>query len=138
MLREEIRNIRSERRDLRNFGLTVGIALSAFGGVFMWAGKGFYLYFLFAGAAFIFFGLSAPSLLKPLQRPWMVLSLLLGWFMTRLILGVLFYAVLAPMGFVLRAFGKRFLELEIEKERKSYWNYRSGEKAKREDYERQF
>jgi hypothetical protein len=43
-----------------------------------------------------------PTALVPAYRAWMWLADVLGWINTRVILGVVFYAVFTPVGFVMR------------------------------------
>ena len=140
MLLEEIKNIKSEKRDLRNFGITIGIALGILGGLLWWRGRDTYSYFLIFSAAFILFGLVMPALLKPLQKAWMTLAVIMGWFMTRLILAVLFYLVFTPIGILSKLFGNKFLDLKVEKSNKSYWIYKEKETLpfNKSKYEKQF
>lgn len=58
--------------------------------------------------------------------------------MSRMILIILFYGILTPIGLVMRFFGKDFLDLKIDNSKKSYWNYRQERVLKKEDYEKQF
>ena len=121
MLLEEIKNIKSEKKDLRNFGLTIGIALGVLAGFLWWRGKDTYPVFLIAGSVFILLGLVLPPVLKPLQKIWMTLSVLLGWLMTRVIRSILFYFVFAAIGGIPRLFGKQFLNLKIDRSKQSCW-----------------
>ncbi len=138
MLIEEIKNIKSEKSDLRKFGITVGIVVGLIGGLLLWRGKDIYVYFLIASAFLIIWGLLFPNVLLPLQKAWMTIAVVIGWFMTRIILSVLFYIIFTPTGLIARALGKEFLELKIDKSRKSYWIYREERPFDKKDYERQF
>lgn len=138
MLLEEIKSIKSEKKDLRNFGLTIGIALVLLSGLLWWKGKDTYSIFLIISLAFILFGLILPSLLMPLQKAWMTLAVVLGWIMTRVILGVLFYIVFTAIGGISRLFGKQFLDLKIDHSMKSYWIKRERKPFDKSDYEKQF
>ena len=40
------------------------------------------------------------------HRIWMTIAGAIGWFNTRIILGLCFYLLIAPIGFILRTFGK--------------------------------
>jgi multisubunit Na+/H+ antiporter MnhG subunit len=62
----------------------------------------------------------------------------MGFFMTRLILGVLFYLIITPIGLTAKLFGKDFIDQKINKGKKSYWNYREQKEFSKEIYERQF
>jgi hypothetical protein len=138
MLLEEIRNIKSEKKDLRDFGITFGVLLGVLAGALWWKGKDTYTIFAALSVAFFFFGLVLPRLLTPLQKVWMMFAVVLGWFMTRLILSVLFYVVFTFIGRVGRLFGKKFLGLDIDRSKQSYWIYRTTAPFSKEKYEKQF
>ncbi len=138
MLLDEIKNIKSEKRDLRNFGLTMGIFFAVLGGLLWWKGKDTYTIFLVISSAFIFFGLILPSVLRPLQKAWMVFAVIMGWFMTRLILGVLFYIVFNAIGLIGKLFGKKFLDIGEKSIQESYWVQKEPIPFDKKNYERQF
>lgn len=138
MIVEEIKNIKSGKSDLRKFGITMGIVLILFGGLFLWRDKGYYIYLFIIAAAFIIPGLAVPIVLKPVHKTWMTISIILGWIMTRVILSVLFYLVVTPTGWLARLFGKQFLDLKIDKNARSYWIPKKELKLNKADYEKQF
>ena len=57
----------------------------------------------------------------PLNRLWLKFGLLLYKVMNPLILGLLFFVTIMPIGLVMRAFGKDFLRLRLDRNAKSYW-----------------
>lgn len=138
MIIEEIKNIKSGKRELRQLGITVGIVLGLLGGLFFLCKKDYYSYLFILSVAFLFLGLVAPTLLKPIQKIWMALSIIIGWFITRIILIVLFYLVVTPTGILARLFGKDFLNLRFDRNINSYWIPRKKMKLKKRDYEKQF
>lgn len=138
MLLEEIKDIKSEKKDLRNFGLVIGIALGLLSGLLWWKGRDTYSIFAIIASAFILLGLLLPSVLKPLQKAWMTLAVIMGWIMTRIILGILFYLVFTGIGGISRLFGKQFLDLKIDPSIKSYWIKREPKISNKSDYEKQF
>jgi hypothetical protein len=138
MIVEEIKNIKSGKSDLRKFGIMIGIILILLGGLFFWREKSFYSYILIPAAAFIILGLAAPTMLKPIHKVWMAISVILGWIITRVILGILFYLVVTPTGWLGWLFGKQFLDLKIDKDASSYWILKKPRKFDKADYEKQF
>jgi hypothetical protein len=50
--------------------------------------------------------LLAPRILAPAHRAWMALGDALGWVNTRVVLGLIFFGVVTPTGFVLRLAGR--------------------------------
>jgi hypothetical protein len=138
MLLEEIKGIKSEKSDLRKFGITIGIVLAVFGLLLLWREREYFKYLLFLSAAFAAIGLTAPVILKPVQKAWMTLAVILGWVMTRVILSVLFYLIITSIGLVARLLGKQFLDLKTDNSQKSYWIHRKSEPFDRNRYEKQF
>jgi hypothetical protein len=140
MLIEAIKNIPSTKRDLRNFGLVMCVALAVIGGILLWKESSLHWVFFGCAGGMALFGLTLPIVLLPLQKVWMLLAGLLGWVMSRIILSVSFYLVVTPMGLVARLFGKRFLDTRFSREAESYWQVRKPEKdeAVRTKYEEQF
>lgn len=135
---EEIRNIKSGKKEVRQFGITVGIALGLLGGLFFLREKNYYFYFLTLSFTFLFLSLVAPRLLKPVQKIWMGLAFLIGWLITRIILIILFYLVITPIGILAKIFGQDFLDLKLDKNRQTYWIIKSSAKVDKRSYENQF
>jgi len=124
MILEEIQNIKSDKKELKKFGITIGgvlLLISAF--LFIYE-KPSASYFMGGGFAFQIIAQIFPKIFLPIQKAWMALAVVLGFIMTRVILSILFYLVITPINFISRLFRKDFLNLKIEKEKKSYWNLR--------------
>jgi len=138
LLLEEIKNIKSEKKDLRNFGITFGVVFGVLAGALWWKEKDTYSIFAILSLAFFFFAFVLPGLLKPLQKAWMAFAVVLGFFMTKVILSILFYVVFTAIGFGSRLFGKQFLNLKMDDSKISYWIYRESKPFNKKDYERQF
>ena len=135
---EEIKNIKSEKSDLRKFGIIVGIVLLIIAGFFFLKEKESFQLFLTIGTVLFVTGIVIPFTLKPIYWVWMVFSTILGWFMTRVILSLLFYVVFTPIGLIARLFGKQFLDLKQNHSQQSYWNMRTAETSNTQNYEKQF
>ncbi len=137
MLKEEIKKIKSADKDLKKFGLTIGIFLLIIGAVLFFL-KGRAPFWLVAiGVAFVFMGIAWPKILLPIQKIWMALSIVLGWVMTRIILLFIFYLIFTPIGVLSHIFGKKYLSLKPEKS-ESYWRKREKTKNPPQRYEQQF
>jgi hypothetical protein len=68
----------------------------------------------------------------------MTLAVIMGWFMTRVILTILFFLVVTPIGIVARIAGKRFLGAPPAPGTESHWHRRGEEAVDPSHYERQF
>ncbi len=135
---DEIKKIKSGRKELREFGLTIGIILAILGCVALWRGKPSAWCLLPVSLGFILFGLLLPEALKPLQKLWMAFALILGFFMSHIILIILFYAVIAPIGLMVKMSGKDIMGRRIDVNAVSYWMKRSDAKKTKESYENQY
>ena len=62
-----------------------------------------------------------PVILKPVYRVWMTLAVVMGFIMTRVILSVVYYLVMTPIGLAMRLFGKDPMHRRIDPEASSYW-----------------
>ena len=138
MFFEEIKDIKSGKKQLREFGLTIGIILAILGAIALWRDKPIAIPLLVTAGAFIGFGLGFPKPLKPIHKIWMSFSIIIGFFVSRLILSVLFYAVLTPIGLIMRIFGKDILDQRIDKNKHSYWQEVKDGIKSRESYENQY
>jgi hypothetical protein len=138
MIKDEIKNIKESDKDLRKFGLTIGIIIILIAALLFWKQKPSFIYFFPVGLFLVLAGIFTPPLLRPLNKGWMIFSVLLGWVMTRVILSVLYYIILTPIGIIAKISGKKFLELKIDKSKESYWEKRVKTELNTADYERQF
>ena len=125
MFIEEIHNINSSEKDLRSFGRTLGIFFGILALVFLWHHPRRTPWCAGLAAFFLLFGFLYPKALKPVQKVWMTMALLMGWVMTRLLLGILFYGVITPIGLILRMSGKDFMSRKWSKDAGTYWIDRS-------------
>jgi hypothetical protein len=135
---EEIRNIKSSKKELRKFVITIGSVLLLIGGFLFWKGRPSFQLVLIVGIGFLASGLAAPIIFKPVYWVWMVFSVILGWVMTRVILSAVFFLVFTPIGLIARMFRKQFLELRWHGTQETYWDYRPEKRDDLKSYEKQF
>lgn len=137
-IREDLKHLKTGDRDLRKFGLMIGGVFAALGLLFLWRHKSFYSWFLWPGALLIGFGALWPRGLKWVYLAWMSLAFVLGFVMAHVILTLLFYLMITPMGWVARMFGTDFLRLKLDRGAATYWIPREQKPRPPADYERQF
>ena len=135
---KEITHIKTNKKDLRNFGIIFGIIFLIITVFLFYAREESFQIFLYFSVFFIGIGIILPTILKPIYIPWMMLGVILSWLMTRLILSLLFYVIITPIGLILRALSKDFLELKRQSFQGSYWNHRESNGEKNQNYEKQF
>ena len=138
MIIEEIKNIKGDKSDWKKFGITMGIILTIIGFLLLWKKNNYFEYSFFLAAAFFILGLVLPSVLKYVYKAWMSLAVVMGFIMTRVIMVIIFYLIVTPIGLIASITGKKFLDMKIDKSAKSYWIVRDSAQKVKADYERQF
>ena len=139
MITEEITQLKTAPRDLRKFGLTVGGVFVLLGFWFWYRHKAHYPWFLYPGLLLVLLGVALPRSLKQVYIGWMALAFFLGLIVSSVLLTVLFYLVVTPIGLAARCVGKDFLERRWDAKATSYWLVRDHSKPKPTvEYEQQF
>ena len=122
----------------RGFGLVFGVV---FIGVALWPlleGSEPRYWAIGISAAFFLLALCRPAVLAPLNRVWTRIGLLMHKVVNPLVLGLMFYVVITPVGLFLRAVGKDPLRLKLDPDATSYWIKRSQPGPSPETMKRQF
>ena len=78
---------------------------------------------------FLILGLLNSSALSPLNKIWFKFGILLGNFISPIIMGLIFFIVVTPTSLIMRVFGKDLLNLK-KNNKKSYWIEKSPIKSK--------
>jgi hypothetical protein len=82
----------------------------------LWAGA--------VAAAFLVVALVRPALLKPLNKLWFGVGMVLHHVVTPVVMGLLFFVTVTPIALVMRATGKDPLHLKRDPAAASYWIHR--------------
>ena len=85
---------------------------------------------IFFSVIFFLLGITNSKLLNPLNKIWFNFGILLGKMISPLIMGIIFFLVVTPIGLIMRVFGKDILSLKHNKKNKSYWIEKNGPKSK--------
>lgn len=100
------------KKQLREFGWLVGGVFVIIG---FWPllvrGEPLRLWALGPGAALMIVGTLLPAVLAPIFKGWMWIGHVLGWINTRILLGLVFYGMVTPIGIVFRLMGKDAMRL---------------------------
>ncbi|HEU4685551.1 MAG TPA: SxtJ family membrane protein [Nitrospira sp.] len=109
------------KKVLRQFGLMVG-------GIFLvialwplvWRQEPLRSWALVVGLVLTLTGAVMPEALRQIYRGWMFLGHVLGWVNTRIILGILFYGIVTPMGIVMKLTGRDPMRRGFDPEATTY------------------
>ena len=109
------------RKQLRSFGFTVGGVFALIG---LWPlvlrGEGPRWWAVVIAACLVVPGAVFPRSLVWVHKGWMAVGHVLGWINTRIILGVVFYVIVTPIGVVRRWLGKDPMGKKLEPSAASY------------------
>lgn len=112
----------TDKTTLRRFGLVLGGMIPLwFGLLLAWLfDYGGPVWPWIMGAILALIALAMPLALKPLFRAWTAVGHVMGWINTRILLGLVFFLLITPLGLVMRLLGKRPLKLHRDAQAESY------------------
>lgn len=122
----------------RSFGLVFAVVFTVVGGWQLWQGRSWGWWLVAGAAVFLALALLQPDLLRPLNKAWFLFGMLLHKIVNPIVLGLLFFAVVLPTGLLMRALGKRPLNLVFDRQAASYWVRREPPGPAPETFTKQF
>ena len=84
---------------------------------------------LIISIVFLVLGILDSKLLNPLNKIWFKFGILLGKTISPLIMGLIFFFVVTPIGLIMKLFGKDLINLKFHN-RDTYWIDKNGPKSK--------
>ena len=78
---------------------------------------------------FLILGIINSNILSPLNKLWFKFGIFLGKIISPIIMGIIFFLVVTPIGLIMRLIGKDVLNLKYSNH-KSYWIEKTGPKSK--------
>ena len=87
------------------------------------------LWSLTVSVVFLTLGIFNSKILNPLNKLWFKIGIFLGKIVSPLIMGIIFFLVVTPIGLLMRLFRKDLLNLKFNNN-KSYWIEKDGPKSK--------
>ena len=120
----------------RRFGLTVGIAFLVIAGVLLWRDRDMAARVAgVLGGLLAIGGLVVPTLLGPVERAWMGLARVLARITTPIVMALVYFLAVTPIGLFMRAIGRN--PLTRAEKRDGFWVTRAPG-ARRGDLTRKF
>jgi hypothetical protein len=118
-LRQDYSDARSSSD--RSFGIVFAVVFLLLAARGLWHGYSTWRVYVVMALGFLLIGLFRPALLAPLNKIWTKLGSILGKIVSPIVLGGLFFLVIAPAAFIFRALGKDLLNLRRDPGATTYW-----------------
>ena len=78
-------------------------------------------YFLIASVVFLILGVFNSKLLSPINKAWIKFGEILGLIIAPIVMGIVYFAILTPVSWIVRLAGKDLLGLKFLKGKETYW-----------------
>ena len=113
----------------RSFGIVFFIVFLLIALYPLLKGNDLRIWSLLISFIFLALGLINSKILTPLNKLWFKFGLLLGRFVSPLIMGIIFFVVVTPIGVAMRLLKKDLLSLKYN-QKGTYWIKKTGPKSK--------
>lgn len=105
----------------RSFGLVIGGVFAFIGVLNLWRGHTRGIIWCAAALAFLILAVVRPKILAPLNHLWLKFGLLLYKVVNPIVMALMFYLSILPIGLLMRLFRKDPLRLKFDPQARSYW-----------------
>ncbi len=136
-----IEKTKSEKLPLpseRSFGIVMGIFFLLVGIYPLLKGEAYRLWSLGLSGVFFLLAWVYPKILRPLNWVWFQLGLLLNKLVSPIVMGIVFYLIVTPIGLLMRLSKKDLIGLKLDKNLSSYWKMRVPPGPSKDSFENQF
>jgi nitrate reductase NapE component len=126
--------MKKKKNTNRSFGILFFIVFSI---ISIWpilSGGELRLWSFIVAIIFLIMGITKSRFLTPFNIAWIKFGELLGVIISPLIMGLVYFLVVLPIGILMRVLGKDLLSLKFNKNIETYWN----KKEAKTDFNKQF
>lgn len=116
-------NLRPGKAELRWFGLLLLLFFGLIGALVAWRAGSLAVpsALWLAGAVLCAVYYAVRPLRRPMYLAWMYAVYPIGWVISHLLFGTIYFLVMTPIGLLLRLWGRDLLERRFEPEAETYW-----------------
>ncbi len=111
---------KKKNKSNKSFGIIFFIVFLIIGFWPLINGGGVRIWSILVSLSFLILGLLNSKILSPLSYSWTKLGIIIGNFISPIIMAIIFYLLISPFGIVMRIFGKDLLMKKYSK-KSSYW-----------------
>ena len=113
----------------RNFGVVFAIFFFIVSMFPLFKDEDIRIWAVIVAIIFLILGLMNSNILTPLNKVWFKFGILLGSFVSPIVMGIVFFAIVTPTSLIMRVLGKNLLNLK-KGNKKTYWIERSKIESK--------
>jgi hypothetical protein len=116
-------NKNPSQKELAWFGLMFLAFFGLIGGFVWWRFQAQTVAYALWGVAAVLVAAyyAVPSLRKPMYLGWLYAAFPIGWVISHVVMGVIYFLVITPFALIFKLIGRDALERRIDKNAKSYW-----------------
>ena len=111
----------SKSGSIKSFGIVFFFVFIIIGLYPLLNDHGIRVWSIIVGFIFLFLGIVNSPILKPLNLIWFKFGLFLGKFVSPIVMGLVYFAVVFPTFIFLKLLKKNYLNIKYEKNKHSYW-----------------
>lgn len=109
------------KSELRKYGLVMSLIIGLIATLLVYKKSKYAVCGWGISGIFFVLALVFPMILAPVEKFWTELSKFMSRVVTPFVFGIVFFLAFAPVGLLIRLFGKDMLNRKIKKDSKSYW-----------------
>ena len=113
----------------RNFGVVFAIFFFIVSMFPLFKDEDIRIWAVIVAIIFLILGLLNSSMLSPLNKIWFKFGILLGSFVSPIVMGIVFFAIVTPTSLIMKILGKNLLNLK-RNNKKTYWIEKSKIESK--------
>ena len=118
----------------KNFGVTFFFVFLLISVFFIFKYIFFSIIFLLVSIIFLILGINNSNILHPLNKIWFKFGLLLGKIVSPIVIGIIFFLVITPIGFLMKnIFLKNLLNIKKNLKTRTYWKIRNEKNYRMKD-----
>ena len=117
----------------KNFGITFSIVFFILFIIFYDVSKLYFSILLALSIILLILGLNNSELLSKPNKYWNRFGILLGTIIAPIVMSVVFYLVVVPIGIIMKIIKSNYLDIKIDKNLHSYWKKKDNSKFNFDD-----
>jgi len=125
-MHENTGNFLTEKTSEKSFGKVFSVVFLVVALFPLFNSKDFHVWALFISTIFLLLAYLAPKTLVIPNLLWFKFGVLIGSIVSRIILTIIYFITVLPIGLIMRLFGKDILKRRLDKKAYSYWIERTN------------